>query len=363
MEKKFGILTFQNTINYGADLQLYALTFILKKMGTTPVVINYINQTIENREDPKLKNSLQPRSFFKTLFFKIITYRKRLEFARFKKDNFIFSKKYLKEFENITSEFNKVIVGSDQVWNTKLTGNDLNYFLYGVPCKIKKYSYAASFGVGSLEDLDSHSQIAQALKMFDCISVREKAGARIVEDLAKKDAEIVLDPTFLLTKKEWIKFSKKSKIKTNEKEYLLLYFIKNSRTLDYAKKYAAENNLSIKYISMRPFVGSKIETITNASPEDFIKLIIGAAAVIAGSYHGFILSLNLNIPVCVDFDYTKGNRNSRMESVINMFNIDNLGVDSINHKLVFFNNYDFLNKKLTDYRTSSLNFLEGVTQK
>ena len=40
--------------------------------------------------------------------------------------------------------YDAVVVGSDQIWNLDITGNDFNFFL---PFDgIKKYSYAASIG-------------------------------------------------------------------------------------------------------------------------------------------------------------------------------------------------------------------------
>lgn len=45
--KKYGILTFQNTINYGAELQIYALYNTLNSMGLNIRIIQYYNDNIE----------------------------------------------------------------------------------------------------------------------------------------------------------------------------------------------------------------------------------------------------------------------------------------------------------------------------
>ena len=85
---------------------------------------------------------------------------------------------------------------------------------------------------------------------------------------------------------------------------------------------------------------------------------MGASAVITGSYHGFILSLNLNIPVFVDFDRSiNGNRNARLKSVIQFFELQKDCIDKINEDLKFFDIFEEFNEKLTKYRSYSLNFL------
>ena len=357
--EEIGVLSFQNTINYGADLQIYSLCYILKKIGKNPIVINYKNQTIENSEFPKFRDNLTPKKLLKTFAFRILTRKKRRKFASFKNEYFSFSKEYTqKNFSDIENVFNKLIVGSDQVWNTNLTGSDLNYFFYNISEKIKKYAYAASFGVGDVKKLQLSPQISEALNAFTAISTREIDGEKIVGDISDQNAVTVLDPTFLLTQEEWRRFSSSSNIQKS-KPYLLIYFIKNSKTMDLAKNYATENNLEIKYISMRPFAGVGIKTITDASPEDFISLIMGASAVIAGSYHGFILSLNLNIPVFVDFDHSSSNKNSRLESIIELFDLKNIGIS--NHQnLIFFNDYEQFNEKLTEFREKSFSFLKEI---
>ena len=60
---KVGILTFQQAINYGAVLQLYALQETIQKLGVDSEVINYISPKLKNdykivRYNDGLKNLL-----------------------------------------------------------------------------------------------------------------------------------------------------------------------------------------------------------------------------------------------------------------------------------------------------------------
>lgn len=50
---KIGIITFINTINFGASLQAYALQEFLKEIKQEPEIIQYVNKTIEDKEKNK----------------------------------------------------------------------------------------------------------------------------------------------------------------------------------------------------------------------------------------------------------------------------------------------------------------------
>jgi len=357
-KEKIGILTFQNTINYGADLQLYALNRILKRIGKNPVIINYKNEIIENREFPKLSKKMLPKKFLRTIIMKCLTSKKKKKFTEFKKTEFIFSRAYnCENFKQLNEEFDKVIVGSDQVWNTELTGKDLNYFFHGLPSEMKRYSYAASFGVGNIESLHRKNDISEALQSFDLITTREVVGEAMVKKLSGCDSTTVLDPTFLLTKEEWLEFGSSKQMA--DKPFLLIYFVKNKEILENANRYARKNGLYIKYISMKPFAGKGIKTITGASPREFISLISNATVVITGSYHGFILSLNLNVPVGVDLDRSIGNRNARLINIIELLDIK-LPESKEKDELSFFTDYNRFNVKLQSLRAKSLTILKEI---
>ena len=72
MENKIGILTFQNTTNYGAVLQTYALQhFFQKSSGMQVEVINYLNKAVTERESPVSFSSIKGlKQLIKFLFYK-----------------------------------------------------------------------------------------------------------------------------------------------------------------------------------------------------------------------------------------------------------------------------------------------------
>ena len=63
---KIGILTFQNTMNYGAKLQEYSLQQYLNNLGEDAEVIDYVDNVIEKSEKPlKLSEQKSIKSIIK----------------------------------------------------------------------------------------------------------------------------------------------------------------------------------------------------------------------------------------------------------------------------------------------------------
>ena len=125
---KIGILTFVNTINYGALFQAYALSVTLRQMGHDTQIIQYKNKVIERREHGT--NCFSIRGILNLLVIGNGFKRKEKKFRAF-------NALYLKStsecdtttIADVCRGFDKIITGSDQVWNLSLTGYDLHYFL------------------------------------------------------------------------------------------------------------------------------------------------------------------------------------------------------------------------------------------
>lgn len=64
-------------------------------------------------------------------------------------------------------------------------------------------------------------RIKELINKFNNVSVREEQGKKIIKELYNKDVKVVLDPTLLLTKDEWIN---SLNIKANKDKYILCYF-------------------------------------------------------------------------------------------------------------------------------------------
>ena len=121
-----------------------------------------------------------------------------------------------------SSNYDIVVVGSDQVW-TPLSLPNKYFNLLFVDDNVPKASYASSFGVSEIPAFQRKAT-GKYLNRFKMIGVREISGKKIVESLSHNKAIVVADPTLLLDKNEWEQEIKDVIIDTSEK-YIFCYFL------------------------------------------------------------------------------------------------------------------------------------------
>ncbi|MFA6200234.1 MAG: polysaccharide pyruvyl transferase family protein [Bacteroidales bacterium] len=352
MKQKIGIITYFNAFNYGGDLQCFALQCKLRNIGYNAEVLN-VRRPCD--KDFKYDNAKKFKSLYsfnekrdikakvKTNIYhfimKIISliYRKKSKerervFKEFYKKYIVFSEdiyyNYTQLYDSADKlEYTHYITGSDQVWNYQSEYSIEPYMLTFVK-KGKKISYAASIG---------HSEIPEELKQlykhnlsdFSNISLREEIGVDLIKKITgRDDIEQVLDPTFLLTKNEWLKAlnldSNKQSNQEDREKYVLVYLLSRSNfSLKIACNLAEKLNYKVKVINSSIYnlhSNKKCEYILAQSPREFVRLFSNASFVITNSFHGTAFSLNFNIPF---ISTTRKNKrvNSRFISILSKLSL------------------------------------------
>lgn len=316
---KVGILTFQQAINYGAVLQLYALQHVLQKLQIDTDVINYISPKL--KQDYKVIRFKTLKDFLAKIFVAKAFCERKRKFENFEKTYLNLTDKFYAKEELVlaSKNYDYIISGSDQVWNYLITNTDTTYLLDFVKDRNKKLSYAASFGVSSIP-ANLKELYKNLLKDFKGISVREKQGQNIIKELCNLDVSVVLDPTLLLNKNEWLKlnFSKQKRQK-----YILVYCLRKSNLLNgMAKILKRETGFELVILSPRTkYTYSKFSAAT-AGPEEFIELFMNAEYVLTNSFHGTAFSINFNKKFLVDLDTKSAqNTNSRLLNILELVNL------------------------------------------
>ena len=99
----------------------------------------------------------------------------------------------------INCEYDNIIVGSDQVWN----GSYPVFYLEFVADRIPKSAYAASISKDHLSE-EQINVFSRVLDSYRKSSVREKEAVPLLKPyVSQKEIVQVLDPTLLLSTKEW----------------------------------------------------------------------------------------------------------------------------------------------------------------
>ena len=364
---KIGILTYHNTTNYGAALQAFALQKKVEELGYNSEIIDYKCKAVTERYE--IINPLKSKNI-KQCIKRILTNRdkKKLneKFERFyNKYQKLSSKTYYKNtIKKANKEYDKFIVGSDQVWNLRLSGEDTTYMLDFVEEDSKKYSYAASFGYSEIPD--KYIDISKKyIDKFNKISIREDKGSQILNKICGKESIVVLDPTLLFNKKEWENLlpinSNKNEIKN---PYILLYIIALTPSMiKFTKKLSKETGYDVIYInhSYKKILGFK--NIFSVTPEEFLSYINNAEIVITSSFHGVAFSINFEKQFFYELSNSSINFNSRIENLISIAGLGDRGIrydkniDCINYKQI---DYKKVNPKIETERIKSINFIKEV---
>ncbi len=324
--KRIGILTFHNVINYGAVLQAYALQRKINDMGFDAEIIDYrsvgdINLYARDPKDSIVKKILRYASnpikhyghIKRRLELKVI---RRLEDQLFKKQSqrqiqsfAYFKERYLKilnkschtidDLKEAERIYDRIIVGSDQVWNPFITQGDTAYFLSFIKDDNKKISYAASFGSKDIPVEFQHG-IVPLLKRIRHLSVREISGADLVRTLCGRDVKVVVDPTLLLTSAQWEEIIEDKRF---SEPYIFCYAFFDSPLVRRLCIHLSKiTGFKIVRLTLYPATLQKIKEyldtstvyVNDSGPLEFLSYFKNASIVVTNSYHGVIFSINFN---------------------------------------------------------------------
>ena len=386
---KIGIVTFVKCDNYGAELQAYALQKKLNLLGYDAEVIDLEKETgVIEGSFSTYKNAIINR--FKQYglikgFYKIIELAKDKYNSRkalienadkvkerhrifecFFDDYIRHSDKFytLEEVRNAQRlPYDVMIAGSDQIWNYMQTKYlDVFFLMMANRWGAKKISYAASFSISKLPK-SKKGIYKKYLENMDSISVREITGIDIVKSCSDCNVTVVLDPTLLLNRNEWIEYIGKRNYLPENKRYVVIYTLSGSHYIySLAKRIAKSLGVDVINIKLgysKTDGDDNIVHINDAGPQEFISIFSHAAYVITDSFHGTAFSINFNIPFTTLLN-PASNINSRALSILKLTGTESrLIYDDGTNKVpdTFKMDFNQINKIIENYREKSLIFL------
>jgi hypothetical protein len=331
---KVGIITIQKSSNYGACLQCYALYKYIESLGYDCEIIDLHRPGVKHQEYRSSKRFSPSRYSIKKSIIerlkkwcgKDIEQKYPRSAIRMDKiHDFNNRLKYSRPYEGPDDlyanppEYDIYISGSDQLWNPTMNYCLEPYFLTFAPKGSKKISFATSIGVSNLLEREKQSY-REWLSDYTAISVREKTAQTLLASFVDNHVEQVLDPSFLLSKDEWLDISIPPKI---SKPYILLFTLEYSENLlEYAKELKEESDLELVYLCWRQPTDSFGNYIVEreAGIEEFLGYIRGASLVITNSFHGTAFSLILETNNFIVY-VGKSKRSSRIVDMLAKFSL------------------------------------------
>ena len=328
---KVGIISkYYNSSNYGGNLQAYALCKAFENKGIDSEQICYKAANRQNRS--VLDNLLRLPSYYyrrlKTMYSKRKypkLYQKideRIESVKpfnqsIKHSDFVYSPDTIQRAEE---QYDVFVSGSDQVWYPDVF---CPAFSLSFVKNKKKFSYAASIA-SNVIPAEKKDYYRESLVGYEAISVRETKAKELLEDLGITNIQVVLDPVFLISEKEWSTIAEDRII---EDKYLFCYFLGDDDTSrNLARDIAKRRGLKIATI---PYLQNKYRRCDNGfgdyalskvSPNSFLSLIRNAECILTDSFHACAFSIIFKKQFYVCERIGGESMNSRIHEIVNLIN-------------------------------------------
>ena len=353
--ERIGILTFHRALNYGAVFQTYALERVFQKLDTDVEIIDYRASFNEKRfARKKISECIKPRQLYYILFRNAYSFDSKEVFSKFTSHlKMSLPCSNQKELSKICKKYEKIVCGSDQVWNIACTEGDDSYFLPFINNIEKKTSYAASIGYEVLPDRYKEDY-RKWISNFSAISVREKTAQSIVYELTKRDASYVLDPTLLLSREEWEQLADFSRV-PNKRFVVLYVMFEDKKLLNFAKNLAKREKCELIYINERLFKLKGAKNLRKVTPEQWLGLFLKADYIVTNSFHGTAFSVNFNKQFYVGY-IPRSIANTRLKCILEEYNLNSQVIDNDGFGKI--RSFDCINKKLSENRKLSIKFIE-----
>lgn len=371
--KTIGIITYHHYYNYGTMLQALALQEKVEQLGYQAELIDFKqDNSLSRYEMLKLRIKRMPvyikeRKKYRALADSREKIKEKNElFEQFYKTYLHVGKKKYTTTQQLMENppvYDGYVVGSDQTWNPFVANSPEAFFLPFVENKSKKGSYGPSLAVKSLSD-EKEKEYRKKLSNFSFLSCREQDGAQLLSRITQKEVKCVLDPTLLLSAKEWGKYCE---FEIPKEPYILAYFLgeksEHRRAVEKIQKLTNWKIISLPaaYLEMENNDYKKVW----GGPKEFLSLIRGAALICTDSFHGTMFSINFQrnfFSFCKSSDSEESSENSRLYSALNIFGLSNRIIHNMDNLTAEDISIDYKNviPILEEQRRDSIEYLENM---
>lgn len=327
---KIANLTLDGYSNYGNVLQRYAVCNLLMGLGAEVESLWFSPQAgflpYLQSHYPWMKDSWDWKTLvklginWKGATSKLLSGREAWEAARSAViksfvDRYI-PMRYDVDFSKVADEYDYFVTGSDQVWNPYFA--DLEKLFIKFAPGGKSISYAASISCPEIPQ-DKLQMFIDGVNGMKEISVREQAGAELIEKLTGRKAEVVADPTMLLAAEKWREIARKPSWLKGDEEILTTYFL-GKRPDEIISRLADAQGLKVVNI-----LDERVFEHYAVAPEEWLWLIDHAKLMYTDSFHGTVFSILFRRPFVVTERIGDGCVNkmtSRIDTLLGKFGLE-----------------------------------------
>ena len=361
MKKSTATVTWVTYRNFGTILQAFALQKAVTSLG-------YDNHIIDDRAIVESFRIRKKFSLLRELHKIKWLYPRKAEFAKRNQGSVRLFHEFIGRYmlvdsawetrKDLSERYDIYIAGSDQIWSPDVPFDDFYYLAF---TERPKVAYAPSLGVTNYPE-EKVPAVKPLLERFGSLSVREPQGADTLRDMFGLEADIVSDPTMLLSRDTWEGLMTPS---DNDvcRPYALCYFLTyNQDYIKLVREYCRERSLQLKMIVVSPDCVDVADEDVYTGPDGFLQAVAGADIVLTDSFHGSIFSLIFERPFFTFRrfdDSSASSQNSRVENLLSMMQLEHRLLGRTICKLPECPEIDWsaVRSKVSDLRERSLSYL------
>lgn len=325
-----GIITFHAAHNYGSMLQAYAMQTFLERQGHHVEIVNF--RPLSQKRGYPLPISFSSKHNAKLSLLRLLFAPKTIKplkkkwelFEEFMTQHLHVTEEYhtLKELQDANFDYDILITGSDQIWNTQAFDFSEAYFGTFVNSeKTKKVAYAPS--MGPEPEKQNVDYVKCLLRGFRGVSVREERTKRfLIENGICKDVTLVVDPTMLLEAKDYGCLYDDFPIIKGKYVFYYTPGCVRHEFLSEASKIGKQLGLPVVcdtcYAPGDLKRYDNIHLYTTTGPSEFLNLIKNASFVCGASFHLMVFAILFQKNFCC----MNGDVDSRMNNLMKMMGME-----------------------------------------
>lgn len=306
---RVGIVTIVGNFNYGNRLQNYAVASIYHACGFETETLVCPKRSLVSSCRHLAADILRPRATSRPE--EVMGWKRKEAFRRF--SSMIPTAEVSGSLEELADQFNFFSVGSDQVWNP----NYVDYYPWmylQFARREQRVALAPSFGISQVVSPYARRMMAKGLSGFDRLSVREVAGAQLIKKITGQHAEVVIDPTLMLSADAWRDVANSNCVPKNPYIFAYLLGERSKSQVKYLEDLKRSFGAELVLLSDRSSQGE-----IAAGPAEFISLIDNACHVVTDSYHAAVFSMLLRTPLTIFRRLGGASLFSRLDTLVGQF--------------------------------------------
>lgn len=293
-----GILGWWYGKNYGSILTYYGLNRAITNLGFNVVMVH---ETLGyNQYRVKWPDDILSMQFARRAGYQYIDQRHHAEMAA------------------LNETIDTFVVGSDQLWNPLIGRVNDDLFLDFVGPDNRRIAYATSFGNRGTKKFkpDFIAKHRENLQKFSGISVREGYAVTTAREVFGVDAELVVDPVFLLPRTEYETLAQDTTLSLSGDYLAMFYLDPTPEKRDVAVAIADKLGLKRIVVIPNPDGGrtalphivndERFEVLPEDSPENFLHAYSHASYVVTDSFHGTAFAVIFEKPFSTIYNTHRG---------------------------------------------------------